>query len=40
MKLLVDFFPIILFFAAYKFAGIYVATGVATTPGRRNKATK
>jgi intracellular septation protein len=29
MKLLVDFFPILLFFAAYKFAGIYVATGVA-----------
>ena len=29
MKLLVDFFPIILFFVAFKFAGIYVATGVA-----------
>ena len=29
MKLLFDFFPIILFFAAYKFADIYVATGVA-----------
>jgi intracellular septation protein len=29
MKLLVDFFPIILFFAAFKVAGIYVATGVA-----------
>ena len=29
MKLLLDFFPIILFFAAYKVAGIYVATGVA-----------
>jgi intracellular septation protein len=29
MKLLVDFFPIILFFIAYKFGGIYVATGVA-----------
>jgi intracellular septation protein len=29
MKLLLDFFPIILFFAAFKFAGIYVATGVA-----------
>ena len=28
-KLLVDFFPIILFFAAFKVAGIYVATGVA-----------
>lgn len=28
MKLLADFFPILLFFAAYKFAGIYVATGV------------
>ncbi len=29
MKLLVDFFPIILFFVAFKIAGIYVATGVA-----------
>ncbi|HSV36447.1 MAG TPA: septation protein A [Ramlibacter sp.] len=29
MKLLIDFFPIILFFAAFKMAGIYVATGVA-----------
>jgi intracellular septation protein len=29
MKLLIDFFPIILFFAAFKVAGIYVATGVA-----------
>src|SRR5918995_1162585 len=29
MKLLLDFFPIILFFAAFKVAGIYVATGVA-----------
>ena len=29
MKLLLDFLPIILFFAAFKFAGIYVATGVA-----------
>jgi intracellular septation protein len=29
MKLLLDFFPIILFFAAFKLAGIYVATGVA-----------
>jgi intracellular septation protein len=29
MKLLLDFFPIILFFAAFKFAGIYVATAVA-----------
>ncbi|HSI53184.1 MAG: septation protein A [Ramlibacter sp.] len=29
MKLLIDFFPIILFFIAFKFAGIYVATGVA-----------
>ena len=29
MKLLLDFFPIILFFAAFKFADIYVATGVA-----------
>lgn len=29
MKLLFDFFPIILFFIAYKFQGIYVATSVA-----------
>lgn len=29
MDLLIDFLPIILFFAAYQFAGIYVATGVA-----------
>lgn len=29
MKLLFDFFPIVLFFAAFKFFGIYVATGVA-----------
>ncbi len=29
MKLLIDFFPVILFFVAYKLAGIYVATGVA-----------
>jgi len=29
MKLLLDFFPIILFFVAFKFADIYVATGVA-----------
>lgn len=29
MKLLLDFFPIILFFAAFKVAGIYWATGVA-----------
>jgi len=29
MKLLVDFFPILLFFLAYKFFGIYWATGVA-----------
>lgn len=29
MKLLLDFFPIILFFAAFKLAGIYVATGIA-----------
>jgi intracellular septation protein len=28
MKLLFDFFPILLFFAAYKFSDIYVATGV------------
>ncbi len=28
MKLLLDFFPILLFFGAYKLAGIYVATGV------------
>lgn len=29
MKLLVDFFPIALFFIAFKLAGIYVATAVA-----------
>jgi len=29
MKLLLDFFPIILFFAAFKVWGIYAATGVA-----------
>ncbi len=29
MKLLFDFFPLLLFFIAYKFFGIYVATGVA-----------
>lgn len=29
MKLLLDFFPIVLFFAAYKVWDIYVATGVA-----------
>ena len=29
MKLLIDFFPIILFFVAFKIWGIYVATGVA-----------
>ena len=29
MKLLFDLFPVILFFAAFKFQGIYVATGVA-----------
>lgn len=29
MKFLFDLFPIILFFAAYKIAGIYAATGVA-----------
>jgi len=29
MKLLIDFFPIILFFAAYKVWGIYAATAVA-----------
>lgn len=29
MKFLVDFFPIILFFVAYKLGNIYVATGVA-----------
>ncbi len=29
MKILFDFFPIILFFIAYKFQGIYVATAVA-----------
>ncbi len=29
MKLLFDLFPLLLFFAAFKFADIYVATGVA-----------
>ncbi len=29
MKLLFDLFPVILFFVAYKFQGIYLATGVA-----------
>ena len=29
MKFLFDLFPVILFFAAFKFAGIYVATGIA-----------
>ena len=29
MKFLFDLFPVILFCVAYKFAGIYVATGVA-----------
>lgn len=29
MKLLIDFFPIILFFVAFKLGGIYVATAVA-----------
>lgn len=29
MKLLFDFFPIILFFVAYKFQGIFIATAVA-----------
>ena len=29
MKFLFDLFPVILFFVAFKFAGIYVATGVA-----------
>ncbi|WP_040436748.1 septation protein IspZ, partial [Melaminivora alkalimesophila] len=29
MKLLIDFFPIVLFFAAFKLWGIYVATAVA-----------
>lgn len=28
MKILIDFFPILLFFAAYKLQGIYVATAV------------
>lgn len=29
MQVLADFFPLILFFAAFKWAGIFVATGVA-----------
>ena len=28
MKILIDFFPILLFFGAYKFADIYLATAV------------
>ena len=28
MKFLFDLFPVILFFVAFKFGGIYVATGV------------
>ena len=28
MKILIDFFPILLFFGAYKFSGIYVGTAV------------
>ena len=32
MKLLLDFFPIVLFFVAFKVWGIYVAT-VAAMPG-------
>ena len=28
MQLLIDFLPVVLFFIAYKLAGIYVATGV------------
>ena len=34
MKLLYDFFPIILFFIAYKWQGIFVATGVAIVAAR------
>ena len=33
MKLLFDFFPILLFFIAYKMAGIYTATTVAIVAG-------
>jgi intracellular septation protein len=33
MKLLFDFFPVILFFVAYKLYGIYVATAVAIAAG-------
>ena len=29
MKFLFDIFPVLLFFVAFKFWGIYVATGVA-----------
>ena len=29
MQLLVDYFPLLLFFIAFKWQGIYVATGVA-----------
>lgn len=33
MKFLFEFFPIILFFAAFKFKGIFVATAVAIAAG-------
>ncbi len=33
MKLLFDLFPLLLFFAAYKFADLYVATAVAMAAG-------
>ena len=36
MKLLIDFFPIILFFAAFKAWGIYAATAVAIVADRKS----
>lgn len=33
MKMLFEFFPVILFFAAFKFKGIFVATAVAISAG-------
>ena len=35
MKLLLDFFPIVLFFVAFKLWGIYVATAVAIAHTRK-----
>src|ERR1044072_3019456 len=38
MKLLFDFFPIVLFFIVYKFFGIYTATAVAMVASLRQVA--